>query len=150
MCQKVIFRILKSIKFQPILFIFILILSPLAHSQTNATDIRGTYFCVGNDFSTNNQYTVEITVTKEGDVYRQEIAEQGEGFTTNAQLGTTIFVKDSKDTFATVFWPKNNVNKLGIVISQIQPDGSWQGIWKWMDKPEINTQICKKRDLLKN
>lgn len=124
--------------------LFLYFLSPWVHSETNTTDISGTYFCFGTDSANNTYYSAQVTVTKEGDIYRQEGAEEGVDNTVGSFLGTVIFAKDSKDTFATLFWQKNDVTKTGVIIAQIQPDGSWQGLWKWKDRPELNTQICRK------
>ena len=128
-------------------------INPTTNTQANPDtnfstypDISGIYICYGNDFSDKSEYTAEITATQDGEIIHYEGAEQGIDISVNTYEGTSIFAKGSKDTFASVFWQKNNHNKGGVVIYKVLPNGDWSGIWKWSDKPDINVEQCRKKE----
>lgn len=121
--------------------------SPSSASATAsaAPDISGVYVCSGNDVTDKSQYTVELTVTKSGDVYLFKGAEKGIDNKAQNFLGTGLFAKNSNTTIASTFWQTDNPTISGVVIHQIQPDGTWQGVWTWRDKVGVNTETCQKK-----
>lgn len=113
--------------------------------STTTPDISGTYTCTGNDATDGTAYTVELTLTKTGEVINYKGVEKGIGSNRKNFSGTGMFAKNSNNIFASGFWQDNDPTKAGIIVSQIQPDGSWQSTWAWRDKPGINTEVCKKK-----
>lgn len=122
-----------------------LILSFPVYSEAMPPDISGSYICSGQDVSDNSQYTVELTVTKAGDSYRYKGVEKGIDNKTQNFLGTILFAKNSNTIFAADFSREDDPSKSGVIISQIQPDGSWESVWTWKDKTGTNTETCKKK-----
>jgi hypothetical protein len=115
-------------------------------SSMSAPDISGTYICTGVDNTDrNSQYTVELTVTKSGDGYSYKGLEKGIDNKSQTYLGTGLFAQNSTTTIGSIFWQENDPSKSGVVIHQIQPDGTWKGIWTWRDKVGINTETCQKK-----
>jgi hypothetical protein len=121
-----------------------LILSFPVYSQTTPIDISGNYICSGNDVSDNSQYTVELSVTKSGDAYHYKGVEKGINNKKRSYLGTVLFAKNLNNVFASEFWQEDDPSKSGVIISQIQPDGGWESVWRWKDKTGINSETCKK------
>jgi len=120
-----------------------LLASPLCSAAP--PDLSGSYTCSGKDAVDNSEYTVDMTVTKNGDVYNYKGVETGMNNKTQNYMGTGLFAKNSNSILASEFWQVDNLNKAGVIIYQIQPDGSLEGVWTWRDKNAVGSEICKKK-----
>ena len=102
-------------------------------------DISGNYKCTGTDPFQKSSYQSDLTIAKLGDTFTFKWGQNGKDFG-----GTGILSKATPSIVAAEFWSPANNNNSGVIIYQIQTDGTLDGNWAIADQSLIGTETCKK------
>lgn len=102
-------------------------------------DITGPYKCMGKDPFTKNDYSIDLVISQTGGTYHFKWGTAGKEFS-----GTGLFSKSVNNIVAVEFWNPQNENSSGVVVYQVQPDGTLNGDWAVADQALVGVEICKK------
>jgi hypothetical protein len=103
------------------------------------TDISGSYKCTGTDPFQKSTYQSDLSIAKLGDTFTFKWGQGGKDFG-----GTGILSKAASNIVAAEFWSPANNNNSGVIIYQIQTDGTLDGNWAIADQSLIGSETCKK------
>lgn len=103
-------------------------------------DISGAYKCMGKDPLNKSDYAIDLLVTKTGETYSFKWGGTGKEYS-----GTGLFSKNINNVIAVEFWNPNNQNTSGVILYQVQPDGTLNGDWTIADQRLTGSEICNKQ-----
>lgn len=104
-----------------------------------AADIPGAYKCTGVDPVEKSNYEIGLAIMKTGDTYSFKWKEEG------VEYAGTGLANRSGTAAVAEFWNPKNPNKSGVIVYQIQPDGTLDGAWTYADGTTVGTENCKKQ-----
>jgi hypothetical protein len=117
--------------------------NPPAPASPVATDISGTYNCIGSDpYSTPPDFKESILFKKNGDTYNVQMIHSNSILPYD--FGTAIVNKDISNAISYVYWDPKNPSTMGTELLEIKSDGSLVGVYADHNKMKSGTETCTK------
>lgn len=103
-------------------------------------DHSGKYICEGYDPFEKSNYTLEMTMTKAGDIYTFK----GEDQNKVQYEGSVVLDKNDPRTLAMICLKPDDLNYRSVAIYKVKSNGVLQGTWTMQGHDTLGMETCKK------
>lgn len=117
----------------------VLAISPLICYSINTT-LAENYSCQQTEDNTKtNNYMLSVKKTK--GTYTFQWEENGK----TAWYGTGVIHPSITNAISVIFWDPKNIDRYGVELFEIMPDGSLQSIWAMQSAKKVGSETCTKK-----